>query len=178
MTNASSPQKLLPLLLKAGGLVVAILAGFMLGVMVGDKNRRSPGPVSVDLPEETLALDSASLFVSAVSDTLASDVSEPPAEPETQAFSSFSKKEISAGVEYLATHNRWNRDEMEKIPALSGLWDAVNTYALDDIRAYNDILSSTPLTAIVESLEQNPKKGYYAPRGDNVITLSTYIKRF
>ena len=99
---------------------------------------------------------------------------EQPAAPQRATFS---PSQIAQGVEYLATHNQWNRDEMEKIPALQGLWDAVNTYQLDLIRSFNDQLASTPLTAILEGLERTPKTGYYAAKADHVITLSTYIKR-
>ena len=41
MTNDHAPQKLLPVLLKAGALGVAILLGFLLGIMVGDRDRRN-----------------------------------------------------------------------------------------------------------------------------------------
>lgn len=176
MTNDHAPQKLFPVLLKAGALGVAILLGFLLGLMVGDRDRRKPDPSS-----ETI--DSLSVAVSEPDtlrvDTTAVVVEEPeePAEPETPERPMPTKKEIAAGVEYLATHNRWNRDEMEQYPALQGLWDAVNTYQLDEIKRYNEYLSSTPLITIVEGLEQSPKTGYYASRNDHVITLSTYIKR-
>ena len=177
MTNDhKTPQKLFPVLLKAGALGAAILLGFLLGVLVGDRDRRRP-------KEETPAKDT--LAVAALADTLQVDTTaiaapvEEPAQEEPEADDAYkpSRKEIAAGVEYLATHNRWNRDEMEKLPALRGLWDAVNTYQLDEIKRYNDVLSSTPLITIVEGLEKSPKRGYYASRNDHVITLSTYIKR-
>lgn len=174
------PQKMLPVLLKAGALGVAILLGFLLGIIVGDRERRKHDP-EPKAAADTLAIASVDTLVV---DTLAVEVPEAdstavvaPETPETPEQPQFTKKEIAAGVEYLATHNRWNRDEMEKIPALQGLWDAVNTYQLDEIRRYNDYLSSTPLITIVEGLEKSPKKGYYASRNDHVITLSTYIKR-
>ena len=111
-------------------------------------------------------------------DTLPADtVAVEPEPPQEPVETGPSKKEATLGVEYLASHNRWNRNEMEQIPALQGLWDAVNTYSLDDLRRYNEVLSSTPLTTVIESLERNPKQGYYAAKGDQVITLSTYIKR-
>ena len=175
MTNDHAPQKLFPVLLKAGALGVAILLGFLLGIMVGDRDRRKPHPdpeavdsLTVETPvADTLAVDTTAVEV-------VPEEPEAPAEPEVYQPT---KKEIAAGVEYLATHNRWNRDEMEKYPALQGLWDAVNTYNLDEIKRYNDYLSSTPLITIVEGLEASPKHGYYASRNDHVITLSTYIKR-
>ena len=168
MEREPDKQKILPALLSVAALGAAILVGFMLGVIVGDRGRRKPKAEVQTAVVDSLAVDS--VVVETLPDTL---VVETP-EREKPAVS---KKEIAAGVEYLATHNRWNRDEMEKFPALQGLWDAVNTYSLDEIRKYNDVLSSTPLITIVECLEQNPKKGYYASRNDHVITLSTYIKR-
>lgn len=142
----------------------AILLGFALGLRTGDwRDRRLNAQAGTDLPPvDTLAADTVAL------------APEPEPEPVEKGPS---KKEATLGVEYLASHNRWNRNEMEQIPALQGLWDAVNTYALDDLRRYNEVLSSTPLTTLIESLERNPKQGYYATKGDQVITLSTYIKR-
>lgn len=142
----------------------AILLGFALGLRTGDRrDRRLNAQAAADLPPaDTLAVDTVAV------------APEPEPEPVEKGPS---KKEATLGVEYLASHNRWNRNEMEQIPALQGLWDAVNTYALDDLRRYNEILSSTPLTTVIESLERNPKQGYYAAKGDQVITLSTYIKR-
>ena len=152
-------------LLSIAGLVVAVLIGFVLGLQFGDRNRPEPaGPEGAVDPLDTLVV--------ALVDTVAV-----PAEPEPEKTPQPSKTDIAQGVEYLAAHNRWNRDEMEKIPALAGLWDAVNTYDLDQIRSYNDVLGSTPLTTIVEGLEKKPKTGYYAAKNDHVITLSTYVKR-
>ena len=157
-------------LLTAAGLVLAILVGFLVGLRVGDRDRHRPKVAEPDsLAVAVPAADTLEVPEAAVPDTAVVV-----AEPEDYMPS---KKEIAAGVEYLATHNRWNRDEMEKFPALQGLWDAVNTYQLDEIKRYNDYLSSTPLITIVEGLERSPKHGFYASRSDHVITLSTYIKR-
>jgi len=178
MTNDHAPQKLLPVLLKAGALGVAILLGFLLGIIVGDRERRKPktdtGTVD-SLAVEATVTDTTAVDTTAVA--VVYEEADTPVEPESPEVYTPTKKEIAAGVEYLAKHNRWNRDEMEKYPALQGLWDAVNTYNLDEIKRYNDYLSSTPLITIVEGLERSPKRGYYAARNDHVITLSTYIKR-
>ena len=153
------------LLLGAVALGCAILLGFVLGLRAGDRDRKEKQPVAE--------------VVTAVPDTLAvqDTVSTEPEPPVAPAAPTFSKQEIALGVEYLASHNRWNREEMEQVAVLAGLWDAVNTYAVDEIRRYNDILASTPLTTIVEELERSPKHGFYAAKGDRMITLSTYIKR-
>ena len=172
--NRHSPGFLKRLL----GVVVlgcAILVGFVIGLRTGE---RIGTPRLLGAMQE----DVSSIDTVAVVDSLS--LAELPAEPdstevvpEPEKVAKFTKQQVAQGVEYLAANNRWNRDEMEKIPVLQGLWDAVNTYALDDIRAYNETLASTPLTAIVDGLEQRPKKGYYAAKNDHVITLSTYIKR-
>ena len=152
------------LLLGALALGSAILLGFVLGLRAGDRDRsETPSAVGIEISvPDTLALQ----------DTVATAPEPAPAEP----VPAFSKQEISLGLEYLASHNRWNREEMEKIAVLAGLWDAVNTYAVDEIRRYNETLVSTSLTAIVDGLERTPKHGFYTSKGDSNITLSTYIK--
>ena len=151
------------MLLGALALGCAILLGFVLGLRAGDRDRKQ------ELPVAAIAL---SLPESLAVDTVATE----PELPVTPDAPGFSKQEIALGVEYLASHNRWNRDEMERIAVLAGLWDAVNVYAVDEIRRYNDVLASTPLTTIVEELERVPKQGFYASKGDSNITQSTYIK--
>ena len=158
-------------LLSAVGVMCAILAGFALGLRVGDGSRRE-----VPATDPAAFVDSVlSGIVVAPADTAAAEAPQDTL-PKTPEISETTKRERADGQEYLTKHNRWNRDEMEQLPALQGLWDAVNTYSIDEIKAYDAIMPSTPLATIVERLEQNPKKGYYASRGDHVITLSTYIK--
>lgn len=180
------------MLLSALALGLAILVGFVVGLRSGDRTRTEPltevSPLA--LPEEPVRTPDATADASSQPDSAAlSDAaaslgaaasSDSAALPDTSADAvsgRYSRQQVARGVEYLASHNHWNRAEMEKIPVLQGLWDAVNTYRLDEIRRYNDVLASTPLTQIVEGLERSPKTGYYVPKGDQVITLSTYIKR-
>ena len=167
------------IVLGAMALGCAILVGFVLGLRSGDRGPKQPPITSLlempmlDVPVSVLD----SVFAEAEADA-DSTVAEPALTVEVvEPKLVFTKPQIAQGVEYLASHNRWNRDEMEHIPALVGLWDKVNTYSLDEIRQYNDILNSTPLTAVVEGLEHKPKQGFYAAKTDHVITLSTYIKR-
>ena len=162
------------ILLGVVALGCSILIGFVVGLRAGDRSRkRQPQePVSGVLAPISSAEPAAK--DTSVVDTLAVDTL---VEPVPEKTPSFSRQQVAQGVEYLASHNRWNRLEMEKIPVLAGLWDAVNTYQLDEIRRYNEVLASTPLTSIVEGLEHNPKSGFYAAKTDQVITLSTYIKR-
>ena len=154
-------------LLSVLALGCAILIGFVAGLRVGDRIGSKPDKPEPQAPTVAWIDSIPEIIVLAAPDT----VTVAPKAP------SFSKQQIAQGVEYLASHNRWNRDEMEKIPVLAGLWDAIDHYRIDDIRRYNELLVSTPLTSIVEGLEKNPKQGYYAAKGDKNITLSTYIKR-
>ena len=163
------------ILLGVVALGCSILIGFVVGLRAGDRSRKGQRqePVSGVLAPISSAEPAAK--DTSVVDTLAVDTLV--VEPVPEKTPSFSRQQVAQGVEYLASHNRWNRLEMEKIPVLAGLWDAVNTYQLDEIRRYNELLASTPLTSIVEGLEHNPKSGFYAAKTDQVITLSTYIKR-
>ena len=164
------------IVLGAVALGCAILVGFVLGLRSGDRNRKQP-PVAMYSLSMPLPMPTDTAITPDPETVEADTEATAPAVTVSEPRPKFSPSQIAQGVEYLASHNRWNRDEMEKIPALTGLWDAVNTYQLDEIRRYNDALSSTPLTAVVEGLELKPKKGFYAAKTDRVITLSTYIKR-
>ena len=164
-TNRHNPG-VLKHLLSAGGVGVAILIGFALGLWVGDRHRQQP--------EAPLVADSLAVGFVAQPDTV---VVAEPVRDTVPDVSESTKKERAAGIEYLTTHNRWNRDEMEQIPALKGLWEAVNHYDLETIRKFAEVMECPPLTAIVEGLETSRKTGYYASKNDHVITLSTYIRR-
>ena len=164
------------IVLGAVALGCAILVGFVLGLRSGDRHRKQP-PIAMLSLSMPLPMPTDSAMAPNMDSADADSVATVPAVSVVEPRPKYSPSQIAQGVEYLASHNRWNRDEMEKIPALTGLWDAVNTYQLDEIRRYNKTLSSTPLTAVVEGLEKKPKKGFYAAKTDRVITLSTYIKR-
>jgi len=156
-------------LLGAAAVGLAILVGFVLGLWVGDRNRKEP--VATDV-----VADSLSFGLVAMPDTAVVAEVEP-ARDTVPEISESTKKERAEAKDYLTTHNRWNRDEMEKIPALQGLWDAVNHYDLETIRQYAEVLDCPPLTTIIEGLESSHKTGYYASKKDRNITLSTYIRR-
>ena len=149
----------------------AILLGFVLGLWVGDHNRTESSA-----SDPSAMVDSVMAGFVAVIDTNVTE-SVPDTLPKVPEISESTRKERAEGVEYLTRHNRWNREEMEKIPVLQGLWDAVNHYDLEAIRKYAEIIECPPLTAIIEGLEQSNKTGYYASKNDRNITLSTYIRR-
>ena len=158
-------------LIGAAGVGGAILLGFVLGLWVGDYNRKEQPS-----PDPAVVVDSVMAGFVATIDTTVAEVAVDTV-PKVPEISETTRKERAAGIEYLTKHNRWNRDEMEKIPVLQGLWDAVNHYDLEAIRKYAEVLECPPLTAIVEGLEKSHKTGYYASKNDRNITLSTYIRR-
>lgn len=41
---------------------------------------------------------------------------------------------IKAAIDYLDTHDKWVKEDMEKYPALQGLYDAMNTYNFEEIK--------------------------------------------
>ena len=166
-------------LLSAVGVGGAILLGFVLGLWVGDRNRNTRPAVAPPVLADSLMADymvTTDTLSAASADTALVDVAQDTV-PKVPEISETTKKERAAGKEYLTKHNRWNRDEMEKIPALQGLWDAVNHYDLETIRKYAEVLDCPPLNTIVEGLEQSQKTGYYTSKNDRNITLSTYIRR-
>ncbi len=85
----------------------------------------------------------------------------------------FTPQEINVAVAYLESHNTWNRDEMEKIPALQGLFDAMNTYnmtAIADGGVYAERLSKSKVMKTISEhaklhieKELNPKVGEHNP---------------
>ena len=158
-------------LLSAAAVVGAILLGFVLGLWVGDHHR-----TETPAPDPSVVVDSVMAGFVAEIDTN-EVIAAPDTLPKVPEIAESTRKERAEGIEYLTTHNRWNRDEMEKIPVLQGLWDAVNHYDLETIRKYAEIIECPPLTAIIEGLEQSQKTGYYASKNDRNITLSTYIRR-
>ena len=171
MVDRPKNPSVLKHLLSAAAVGVAMLLGFVLGLWVGDRNRKD---APADVP--SARVDSVMSGFLAPVDTAVAEVAQDTL-PKVPEVSETTRKERAEGKEYLTKHNRWNRDEMEKMPALQGLWDAVNHYDVETIRKYAEVMECPPLTAIIEGLEQSQKKGYYASKNDRNITLSTYIRR-
>jgi len=177
MVDRPKNPSLMKHLLSAAGVGGAILLGFVLGLWVGDRSRDRK-EASADAP--SVMVDSVmSGFLANVeipADTAMVEIAQDTL-PKVPEVSETTKKERAEGKAYLTKHNRWNRDEMEKIPVLQGLWDAVNHYDVEAIRKYAEVLECPPLTTIIEGLEKSQKKGYYTSKNDRNITLSTYIRR-
>lgn len=69
--------------------------------------------------------------------------------------------EIGSVIEYLDSHSKWNRAEMEKFKDIQGLWDALNERRFDDILKYKQQLhESTTFNKLVEAIEENKHKTF------------------
>lgn len=49
-----------------------------------------------------------------------------------------SNNEVKTANDYLKTHQVWDKNEMEKIESLKGVWDALNTYDYNKIKEVNN----------------------------------------
>lgn len=88
---------------------------------------------------------------------------------------------ILDAISYLETHDVWNKDEMEKIEPLQGLWDVINERKFDDFKKYEDKLAnSNKFMKIVNEAKMNPKKknqNYITDPSDIEISINIYIVR-
>ncbi len=88
-------------------------------------------------------------------------------------------------IDYLDGNERWNRTEMEEIPELVGLWDAVNSYDYAGIASYFRLLQYSDnyinlFNAVRNNLEaakQRNGNGEVYSNSDEII-LPSYIFRF
>lgn len=86
-------------------------------------------------------------------------------------------------VEYLNTHDKWNKQEMESIPELKGFWDMLNTYDIEAMtqEPWSSKLSkSNRYKQVIAAFGTKTKKdfsGTYNNSGDNDITVSRYLER-
>jgi hypothetical protein len=103
------------------------------------------------------------------------------------------KPENNSGVmskvtNYLDTHEKWNRDEMEAFQEIRGLWDALNERRFDDIlRHAEQLKASTKFQELVIAINENKHKefrqNYNSKPSDYDITIGSkdtpgsYIKK-
>lgn len=82
------------------------------------------------------------------------------------------------GCTYLDNTLKWNRSEMEEIPELRGLWDALNEYDFRTVRAYgNTLRSSQKLNEIISQIGDQNLSGKFCGEGDFDITPQNYLKK-
>ena len=79
------------------------------------------------------------------------------------------KSENNGGVmskvtDYLDTHEKWNRNEMEKFPEISGLWDAINNRDFNQILIHEEQLKgSSRFKELVQAVKDNQNKSFPQP---------------
>lgn len=90
------------------------------------------------------------------------------------------KDDSTAAINYLDENNVWNKDEMENILCLKGLFDDMNNFALEKIKHdwSKKLSGSKNFTQVVNAVTNNlEKKQKYNEKSDFKITFTNYIKR-
>ena len=93
--------------------------------------------------------------------------------------------DYSAAVAYLDANKKWNRERMEAIPGLAGLFDAINTYNFDELRTVwaPRLRESSRFADLMRSVEgsrskRDPRTGAHNPTylrpGDNEFSVFGY----
>lgn len=93
---------------------------------------------------------------------------------------------LEAAIRYLDSHDRWNRDSMERYDDLKGLFDVMNDFKLSTvIDSYSQLSTSTKYAKLFETAKKNirngwnPKTGNHNPQynevGENIIIYMNYI---
>lgn len=129
------------------------------------------------------------IFVENVAESVADAVTEDNAVDQTVQESAGDDETVSEILErkafdYVQTTQVWNRDSMEAIPQLKGLWDAVNHYDYTKIDAINSKVNSPFLSDLSAKLRASVKKNFYVlypnPEDGNAkknITISIYVSK-
>ncbi len=86
-----------------------------------------------------------------------------------------SNTDIEKIINYLDSHEKWNRTEMESFKEIQGLWDALNECRFDEILNYKYLKELEGSKKFKELLRAIRKKKYNKD-GDYDITVEKYIK--
>ena len=91
---------------------------------------------------------------------------------------------LEAAIRYLDSHDRWNRDSMERYDDLSGLFDAMNGFRFSSvITDYSGLTASKKFAKLVQVASKKISRGWIPKRGkpdstqigDNEISYTYYI---
>ena len=85
-------------------------------------------------------------------------------------------EEEQKALEYLDSHDIWERGEMEQITRLKDLWDAINNLNIPALKNFDALrVKSDKLKKIIKVIVENPgKKVPYCRDNDTQITLSKF----
>lgn len=90
---------------------------------------------------------------------------------------------VNEAVNYLDTHDKWNKVEMENTPELEGFWDMLNGYDIDGIKSqeWADKLSDSQKYKSLLKTFGDKKTSDFEPKtyttlNDNIITIARYME--
>ncbi len=133
----------------------AFIAGMLVGALAFGSSSRKVHSTPHELPKGTPVEASAA---SVAEDREPAPVAEPAID-------------YSAACKYLDDNKNWNRDEMENVPGLQGLFEDLNDYNFQRINEYWQPLlaQSANFTAIVRAVDgaaskRNPRTGIHTPK--------------
>ena len=149
-----------------GGFILGLLAAYIIGYCDSHNFRLHAAwpPIEAVPITETPA-------GGAPSDTIPTDT--------VTSSAGFTAVQIAEAVTYLDTCKVWNKADMDSMPPIAGLWDALNECRYDDVAGYAIRLDgSDALKAIADTLKAfTPNVLYGIPlniSGDTAITPETY----
>lgn len=155
-----------------GGIVVGILA--ICGVFSDKKDQPEQTPTENTTDAQGAGAENAGNNAFGIQDEKRSE------EEVAKAI-----EEEKAALDYLNNNAKWKRDQMEGMPRLAGLYDAINSFDIETIKKkYGERLKASPrFNGLVGALETalatgwNPRKDdptkTYSP--DGTITVESYI---
>lgn len=84
-----------------------------------------------------------------------------------------------SAIDYLDTHDIWVKDDMEKYPALQGLYDAMNTYNFEEIKGKEvELRTSAKYQELLQKINELGDVKLEGPFcGDGEITLEKYLRK-
>lgn len=174
-------------------LVGTLLLGFLLGWTLTGNNVEEDIPVVAPVKETITTIPETEQVTAPVVEPLQEfpDESSAPTEEQAKAEESApitaktENLDYKAATDYLESNKSWNRDEMEAIPALRGLFDDLNNYNFERIKTHwapllkdSKRFNSVEAAVIGSSTKRNPRTGAHNPTynkdGDNAINWRRY----
>lgn len=164
----------------------AIVGGFLLGWLLTGINRGENGSMDDPATEtEIIVEESVKKEAKTPDNKKKSDVKGTAAPADASANVKTGPVAASA-IAYLDNNAKWNRDEMEKQPGLSGLFDDMNNYRLERLSGeWADKLSkSSRFERVAKHARESLQKKVFVPEGtyctgdaDKSITVQLYLYR-
>jgi hypothetical protein len=121
----------------------------------------------------------AMLIFGGESETSASNQTKQESTEEKQEKTS-SESTLEEAIKYLDETEKWNRNEMEGFKELAGLWDALNTFKLDKVREYKDLMASEKFSKLIKDIKgkDNLDATLCNVENDVEITIAEYMTNY